>query len=189
MSGNAASRCTDSSEPEANAWDGDGANALASWPALARAGLALLLAGGQERALAEALWPVLVDFDAALLDCPPSLGLLTLAALVAADEALVPADPNGPGAHELAPPAGGARSAAGRPADAAPDDDWGGGHAGEREGEGDDDAAGEPRAPCGRPPELLGELPLAVEAARDAGAAAIAARLRSAPQDGAPSRA
>ena len=37
------------------------------------------------------------------------------------------------------------------------------------------------------PPEMLGELPLADEAARARGAAAIAARLRPAPTGGAPS--
>ena len=45
---------------------------------------------GWERRLAEALAPVAERYDAILLDCPPSLGHLTIAALVAADGVLVP---------------------------------------------------------------------------------------------------
>jgi chromosome partitioning protein len=44
----------------------------------------------RERYLAELLIPVAADFDFILLDCPPSLGLLTLNALCAAKELLVP---------------------------------------------------------------------------------------------------
>ena len=43
-----------------------------------------------ERLLAEALSPVCERFDFALLDCPPSLGRLTLNALTAAGDAIVP---------------------------------------------------------------------------------------------------
>ena len=41
-------------------------------------------------ARAQALAPVLGDYDFILIDCPPSLSLLTLNALVAADAVLVP---------------------------------------------------------------------------------------------------
>jgi chromosome partitioning protein len=45
---------------------------------------------GREGRLREALQPVRGRFDFVLLDCPPSLGLLTLNALAAADTLLVP---------------------------------------------------------------------------------------------------
>jgi hypothetical protein len=51
--------------------------------------------GSAGRALADALRPILADYDAALLDCPPSLGLLLLMALIAADDAHVPVAPGG----------------------------------------------------------------------------------------------
>jgi chromosome partitioning protein len=45
---------------------------------------------GRERRLAQALVPVVDAFDYILLDCPPSLGLLTVNALTAADSVLIP---------------------------------------------------------------------------------------------------
>jgi chromosome partitioning protein len=45
---------------------------------------------GWQQRLAEALAPVAGDYDTLLLDCPPSLGHLTVAALAAADGVLVP---------------------------------------------------------------------------------------------------
>ena len=46
--------------------------------------------GDRAAALREVLAPVRASYDTLLLDCPPSLGQLTVNALVAADEVLVP---------------------------------------------------------------------------------------------------
>ena len=45
---------------------------------------------GWERRLGEMLGPVAADYDTVLVDCPPSLGHLTVSALTAADGVLVP---------------------------------------------------------------------------------------------------
>ncbi len=57
---------------------------------LAGAESALLGRPGREFALRTALEPVIGGYDVVLLDCSPSLGVLTLAALTAADEVLIP---------------------------------------------------------------------------------------------------
>jgi len=57
---------------------------------LAAAELELAAEIGRERILGEALAPVAPRYDFILIDCPPSLSLLTLNALVAAGEVLVP---------------------------------------------------------------------------------------------------
>ena len=45
---------------------------------------------GREFALRKVLEPIREDFDVVLIDCPPSLGVLTITALTAADEVLIP---------------------------------------------------------------------------------------------------
>jgi chromosome partitioning protein len=57
---------------------------------LAGAELALSSMIGRERALEKALTPIKGRYDWILVDTPPSLGLLTINALVAADEVIVP---------------------------------------------------------------------------------------------------
>ena len=57
---------------------------------LAGAELALSSMIGRERALEKSLLPVLERYDWILIDTPPSLGLLTINALVAADGVIVP---------------------------------------------------------------------------------------------------
>jgi chromosome partitioning protein len=50
----------------------------------------LAMAAGREFKLRNALKPIREDFDVILIDCPPSLNMLTLNALVAADSVMVP---------------------------------------------------------------------------------------------------
>jgi chromosome partitioning protein len=50
----------------------------------------LTMTVGRELRLRNALKPVRDDFDVILIDCPPSLNMLTVNALVAADSVLVP---------------------------------------------------------------------------------------------------
>lgn len=57
---------------------------------LAGAEAMLLMRAGREFALKRGLAPIRADFDVILIDCPPSLGVLTLNGLTAADAVLVP---------------------------------------------------------------------------------------------------
>ena len=57
---------------------------------LAGAEIAMSMKIGRERSLAKALRPILEDYDFVCVDTPPSLGLLTINALTAANQVIVP---------------------------------------------------------------------------------------------------
>jgi len=67
-----------------------GLTLLPAGPDLAAANLELPRLAGSETRLREVLAPLTERFTYALLDCPPSLGPLTVSALVAADRVIVP---------------------------------------------------------------------------------------------------
>ena len=57
---------------------------------LAGAEIAMSTKIGRERSLAKALRPILEDYDFICVDTPPSLGLLTINALTAANQVIIP---------------------------------------------------------------------------------------------------
>jgi chromosome partitioning protein len=68
----------------------DGVDLLPASLDLARADQALASTMGREYVLREAIGPLRDRYDWILLDCSPSLGMVTINALVAADEVIVP---------------------------------------------------------------------------------------------------
>ena len=67
-----------------------GLSIVPSAVALAGAEIELAQVEQRERRLAALLRPLVAEYDDILLDCPPSLGLLTVNALTAADAVLIP---------------------------------------------------------------------------------------------------
>ncbi len=63
---------------------------LPSSPSLSGAGVELVSLDDREKQLKNALQPLRANYDYILIDCPPSLELLTLNALCAADKILIP---------------------------------------------------------------------------------------------------
>lgn len=60
---------------------------------LASAELELVNLFERERRLYKALAPILPEYDVVIIDCPPSLSLLTINALMTATEVIIPVDP------------------------------------------------------------------------------------------------
>ena len=79
-------RVTDIIAPTAH----DGLRVAPATMALAGAGIELVSVENREFKLREALSEVRNDYDYILIDCPPSLGLLTINSFVAADYVLIP---------------------------------------------------------------------------------------------------
>jgi chromosome partitioning protein len=68
----------------------DGLSVIPATIDLAGAEVHLLSQTGREHILARALQPILHEHDVVLIDCPPSLGVLTINGLTAAEVVLVP---------------------------------------------------------------------------------------------------
>jgi chromosome partitioning protein len=68
----------------------DGLDVLPATIDLAGSEVHLLTRTGREQALARALRPIVDEYDIVLIDCPPSLGVLTINGLTAATEVIIP---------------------------------------------------------------------------------------------------
>lgn len=71
----------------------EGPDLLPSTIDLAGSEVHLLTKTGREHVLAKALQPLRTEYDLVLIDCPPSLGLLTINGLTAASHLLIPVQP------------------------------------------------------------------------------------------------
>ena len=69
---------------------GENLNLVPSSLQLAQADLQLGSALARERLLEDLLQPVMGDYDYILIDCPPSLSLMTLNAITVSDEVIIP---------------------------------------------------------------------------------------------------
>ncbi|NIA24330.1 MAG: AAA family ATPase [Gammaproteobacteria bacterium] len=73
--------------------DLEGADLLPSTIDLAGSEVHLLTRTGREHVLSKALRPLRSEYDLIVIDCPPSLGLLTINGLTAAQSLLIPVQP------------------------------------------------------------------------------------------------
>ena len=87
----------------ADTWGQAGENLWVARSHIDLAAVEVELAGtaGRELVLRDKLAPVRHQFDALLIDCPPSLGILTLNALAAIDDVLLPMQPHFLALHGL----------------------------------------------------------------------------------------
>jgi chromosome partitioning protein len=68
----------------------DGLSVLPASPILAAAEVEMVAVPQREYKLRQAVESVMDDYDFVLIDCPPSLGILTVNGLVAAHELIIP---------------------------------------------------------------------------------------------------
>jgi len=71
----------------------EGLDLVTGSPDMAEADLTLASLTGRERRLKTAIEPIRGDYDFIILDCPPSLSLLSVNAMVAADAFIIPTPP------------------------------------------------------------------------------------------------